>query len=710
MNALLMRFFQHPAFLWIIIAVMIPIIIEWLLRRRRRRIRWAAMRYLLDTERPKKIRMQDRILLILRMIIIGLIVLAIARPLIRPEDIITIDRQDRSVVMFFDGTYSNAQRVGNMSSFQTAQRMANDVVIGLPDGVELCIGQLGQSMKEMQDWTNDKALMRESIDGLKVSHGSGPVRDGLEWVLKKVKEKTVGSQMACEIFIFSDMQAQTWTKGDEAGQGGASGIVPQLTELAQVYVCSTGGGEGMNMFVTRFEPVDKVLAVGVTTEFEVEVQTTGVRKSKTLDARLTLYVNDEKRHFEEIEVLGEGSVLRVPYKVLSAGEQVVRVIVECDDDNSPLDNERLYLAEVPQAMRVLVIDDGADEAPHQRRSVFWEYAIAPPSAPGREPVSAFTVTPYTWDDAQKENFGDYGAVILANVREPSAGLISRLIFYVREGGCLVTFIGEGIEPYPYSGLNREGKGPLVEFRDPKDISAFMRPLIPDAGNLEAGTLKKIRELGGAGGEGELKTLAQTSDGTPIVMVRQFGQGTSLIMAIDPSLDWSVLPLVVDFPVFVQELLRAILGDPNRFVNLKVGEEFSEPVLISTQHLLLKTPDGRKARLTPETLEGADLPRVTYADTDVQGLYQMEAPAGVLARKRFIVNLNPEESDMAMWDEGDFRSAVSGNCRFLFPNDPIIKIIEKEHTLREFAGMILFLVFLLLLAESFLAMRFGMRKG
>ena len=33
-----------------------------------------------------------------------------------------------------------------------------------------------------------------------------------------------------------------------------------------------------------------------------------------------------------------------------------------------------------------------------------------------------------------------------------------------------------------------------------------------------------------------------------------------------------------------------------------------------------------------------------------------------------------------------------------------------HALREFAGMILFLVFLLLLTESFLAMRFGLRKG
>ena len=135
MSDLLLRFFQHPAFLWILAAVTIPLIIEWLLRRRRQRIPFAAMRFLLDSERPKKIRMQDRILLILRMIIIFLIVLALARPLIRPEDVISVDRKDRSVVMLFDSTYSNAQRIGNASSFQTGQRMANDVLVGLPEEI-----------------------------------------------------------------------------------------------------------------------------------------------------------------------------------------------------------------------------------------------------------------------------------------------------------------------------------------------------------------------------------------------------------------------------------------------------------------------------------------------------------------------------------------------------------------------------------------------
>ena len=102
--------------------------------------------------------------------------------------------------------------------------------------------------------------------------------------------------------------------------------------------------------------------------------------------------------------------------------------------------------------------------------------------------------------------------------------------------------------------------------------------------------------------------------------------------------------------------------------------------------------------------------MSYSDTDVQGLYRLEAPAGVLARERFVVNLTPAEGDMTMWDASDFRSEITDNVLFLSPEENVTKRIKSRHALREFAGMILALVFLLLLTESFLAMRFGLRKA
>ena len=712
MTEWLLRFFQHPAFLPVLAAVLIPVIIEWLLRRRRRRIPFAAMRFLIDTDRPKKIRLQDRILLILRMIIISLIVLALARPLIRPEDVISVERGDRSIVMLFDTTYSNAQRIGNTTSFATAQRMAKEVLDGLPDGAHVTVGSVGNSLRLVQDWTDDKGLLREKIEALTVSHGAGSITDGLAWALEKAKEKAGTSKvLKSEIYIFSDLQVQTWQKGEGEGTAGASAraIVPKLTGLGQVFVAGTGGEDAFNLFVSRFEPVDKVLAVGVTTRFRVEIGTTNLKAGRQVPARLTLYVNDKRAEFDRIQVPAGGGVFEVPYKVLSSGEQLVRIVLEGDE--SPLDNERLYLAEVPEAMQVLILDDQAGLPPHQRPSVFWEYATAPPRAPARDPVSVFTVKTLDWSEAQRENFGDYGAVILARMPELPQGLISRLRFYVKDGGCLLVFAGEGARPYAYEPLYEQGDGLLpASFRDKVDVSAFLRSVLPDSGDLKEGTFKHARPLTVAPDTKLVRTVAQLSTGEPVVLARPYGQGRALILGMDPSLQWSRLPLAVDFPVFVQELLRSVLGDPNRLVNLKVGDTFSQPVLISAQHLLLKTPDGRKVRLTPEAADEDDLPRMSYSDTDVQGLYRLEAPAGVLARERFVVNLTPAEGDMTMWDASDFRSEITDNVLFLSPEENVTKRIKSRHALREFAGMILSLVFLLLLTESFLAMRFGLRKA
>lgn len=713
MMKLMLKFFQNPSFIWILIAVLIPIIIEWLLRRRRRLIRFAAMRYLLDTERPKKIRMQDRILLILRMLIIFLIIIALARPLIRPEDIITVDRKDRSVLLLFDATYSNAQRLGNSSAFSLAQRMANDVIDGLPEGVPVAICAVGHTAKVVQDWTADKGLLREKIDSLTVSHGAGAIADGLAWIAEEVKKKSKEKgRLTSEVFIFSDLQIQTWTKGEGEREAGKStrALLPAITENAQVFIGKTGGERLPNVYIANFVPEDKILAAGITTEFLTDIRVTNLKESDTIPVRLSLYINDEKRYFTNFVVSASGRIEKVPYKVLVSGEQIVKVVI--DGDNSPLDNERMYLAMVPPAMRVLIIDQNASAQPYERPTVFWEYAIAPPSAPGRERVSPFIVKVCTWEEAQKENFEDYASVVLGNVPEMPPGLAPRLLFYVKEGGNLLTFAGEGITPYSYEQLYQDGKGLLpASIRDKVDITGIIKPLITGAGTLEEASVRFLRQLGVLGqGAVQVKTVAQLDKGQPVIMMREYGNGRSIIVGLDPSLTWSTLPLSIDFPVFVQELLRLVMGDPNRLVNLKVGEPFSQPVMITAQHILLKGPGNRKVRLTPEVVKGEDLPRLTYADTDVQGIYELDAPQGVLQRTRFAVNLDPLESDMTMWTETDFKRELSRKVIFLSPDENVTKRVSELYKLREFAGILLFVVFLLLLVESFLAMRFGLRKG
>ncbi len=175
--------------------------------------------------------------------------------------------------------------------------------------------------------------------------------------------------------------------------------------------------------------------------------------------------------------------------------------------------------------------------------------------------------------------------------------------------------------------------------------------------------------------------------------------------------WGDLPLSERFPVLIQEILRGLLGDPNRDVNLEVGGIFDQPVLMTSQHLTLRRPDGRKARLTPSKAEGQAVRRVRYADTDRAGVYEVDTIPEVLAKRRFVVNLAPTESDLRRLDPERFALAF-GEARATFLPAPsrVRRFVEELHSVREAAGGILCALFAVLAVETYLAFQFGRRRG
>ena len=74
--------FLNPALLMGAAALAIPIIVHLLNRRRFKRVKWAAMRFLeVSLERnQRRMKVEDWILLIIRLVIVALIVLALSRP------------------------------------------------------------------------------------------------------------------------------------------------------------------------------------------------------------------------------------------------------------------------------------------------------------------------------------------------------------------------------------------------------------------------------------------------------------------------------------------------------------------------------------------------------------------------------------------------------------------------------------------------------
>src|SRR5476651_770679 len=96
-------------------ALAVPIVLHFLQRRRFDTLDWGAMQFLPDSTSTQRKRWLDEILLMLmRMAMIGLIVIALATPISVGSWLPTFgDQATRDIVIVLDGSYSMDVRVPN---------------------------------------------------------------------------------------------------------------------------------------------------------------------------------------------------------------------------------------------------------------------------------------------------------------------------------------------------------------------------------------------------------------------------------------------------------------------------------------------------------------------------------------------------------------------------------------------------------------------
>ena len=144
-----------------------------------------------------------------------------------------------------------------------------------------------------------------------------------------------------------------------------------------------------------------------------------------------------------------------------------------------------------------------------------------------------------------------------------------------------------------------------------------------------------------------------------------------------------------------------------------GQPFSEPVYVSTQQLSLLCPDGRRVHRTPVKQPGRDdLWTVSFDQTSQQGLYSfVDVIEEVLPRRRFVVNQSEREGDLSRLSEGGFKDAFSASrWTWIRPEVAIEEMAARLHTVIELAPTLFWVLMGLLAGESFLAWRFGRRRG
>jgi hypothetical protein len=705
--------FAHPWLLGALLAATLPWIIEWLFRRRKRQVELPTLRYLLKNKEQENVKRQDRNLLLVRTVAVALLVLAIARPVLQQG---LLGANKRNVVIVLDGTASMHQRVGVTTAFSVAQKKAAAMVRSLPADASVAVVTLGDRAETAIEGESDRYTVAGRIESLRAGSGAGAMTDALAWTGDYLKKANWDH---AELYFFSDFQKHTW----QPAGGKTETLAQAMRDLGnkhEVFLVDVGGAPAFNFMVTTLKPVEKVVTTGKPVTFKATLATTG-KMPDGVTARAVFLVDGDKKGARELPLGQAGGTVEFEHRFASAGEYLVEVQVE--GDTHPIDNRRQYLCQVPESIQVLIVDENAG-AP-LADTYFISRAIDPLHKPGTEKVSIFSIKTIAPSQLSFENLEPYRVLVCSALSTLNEALAARLERYVSEGGSAWFFLGPKASPFEYNKyLFKDGRGVLpAKLADASTAaqpgshlvytgaqSPVFASLQGSAGKTDAQFMNFIKLTPA---EGSTSVLASLSTGEPVFVRRDFGRGQAVLACATAGPEWTLLPALPEYPILVQEMLKGMAGDPDASVNLEAGERFNSPVYVSSQHLLLKRPDGSKERLTPKKKEGQEEAwSIAYERTDMDGEYAFSDVANeVLARRRFVVNPRTEEGDLTRLQQSEFKDVFgSASWRWLGPEQSVEDFASKLHSVLELAPYFLLVLAALLGLESYFAVSYGKRRS
>jgi hypothetical protein len=467
--------FLNPIFFWVGVgAISAPIIIHLINRMRYRRIRWAAMEFLLKSQKRNRRRLiiEQLILLALRCFLVLLAGLLVAR----------------FVGAFWEGDKPTAHLVvlddsmsmGDHWRDQGLERTSLDVAKGMikelarrqnqtraaqtfalvrlsecqPEDIKRMVdGRLNEDrLAELNKVLEDKDLKATA------QHISPLV--GLQTAVTVLSQDPAPKKV---LYFVSDFRDRDWS-GPEAEKLAAAinQLINLNVQIKMVDVANPTRGETRqvlqnhdNLAVTELRPESRVAPLDIPLQFTVTV--TNYSSSEKKNVRVTIKVDGMER--------SEGSLtmFSVPPGPTSQTFQIgfnqegfreITANIEPEDVGLQADNIRYATVEVKKQVPILVVD--GDKLSGQKAPGGTYFLQSLFSA-----AKGYQVIPKPVDELSKATVEEYPCIYILNLDAKDLGEkgIKNLEKYVNDGGGVAFFMGPRVQPGDYNRLlYKDGKG------------------------------------------------------------------------------------------------------------------------------------------------------------------------------------------------------------------------------------------------------------
>jgi len=731
---------------WMLPLASLPILIHLINLLRHRRVQWAAMAFLMASQKRNRnwVRMKQLLLLLLRVLAIAAIVFMLAGPKLQDHWSKLFGGGKSHHVVLLDDSGSMAERWESTTAFTRAKQVVRRLAerANVEDaGHRFSLVRFSDAQRDLpplvaQEQVTDQFLMNlegelSKIEPLPITTGPLDAIGALRRAVSAAEDESL------VVYIVSDFRTTQWE--------GASAIREALVNLqdavASVQLVQCVDREQANLAITALAPTPGVRATGVELSMEMEVANYGTETVRDLRVRV------ESRTFDEtsgdkgpadvlpVVVIDEIAPLskvrkRFPVVFPRAGDQGVSA--QLPADALPVDSERFSVIEVAEDVRVLIVDGGIGSD----NGAFLRLALQP----NTQVRTGRRVQIERKEYLRDHSLDSFHTVYLLNIDQLEAAQIEALETFVENGGGVVFFASDATRTaFVNQNLYRDGKGmfplPLVS---PTALYVERSEAVPDIAvepthpifkRIAADEMStKVFNLvlvdryyaGPKGWEpaatSETRVVAKLRNGEPLVVEKRFGKGRFIAVLTTAAPDWNnwagnptFVPVMLDTQFYsgVARLRDASrqLGEPLA-IDLSVEDYQPNVEFLRGNNPSNKSPSNkvveREATIDENDSESMT---ATLEETLTPGIYEarLTRADGQSETRRFALNVAAGESDLTRIAPENLNTLLQGVPFDYYEADQLIEspVDEAGFPLGEYWLYFVLLV-VLLIVEQLLA--------
>ena len=675
--------FLAPAMLLGLLGVAIPVAIHLIGRRRAPVVRFAALDFLLGSDKKvaRRIRLRELLLLLLRVLACAALALVLAKPVLSCAGGATLQvaAGPQAAILIVDDSLTSQHQDGDRSLFEVARQDALDVLSALGPQAEVAVVRTSGTSTEAAALSQDSARHRQLLADMEPTLRPADLGRAIGQAQAALASS---SQVRRHVYLFvPGVRAELTGDAPFAGTGD---IVFHHVDPAR--------GKTLNNLAVTSAHVEREPDLGPR-GIRVIAEIASFSAEPVVERPVTLWVAG-RAVARGLVTVGPGERIEKRFSAtLPRDERVALASVVLEPDALEADDRHVTWIEPRREVNALLVNGDPRTIRHDDELFYLETALRP----GERTDSAVRVTRVPAGDLGTTGLADHDIVFLANVPALAASEADRLAAWVKEGGGLFIALGDQVDADAYE----RTMGDLVPARlrsarkEPQGLRIgrfeITHPLFSmfteEARGLRAARFDTVFLVDPEASGDARRTLARYATGAPALIEDRLGRGRVLLFTSSIDRDWNDLPIHPAFLPLVQQIAHYLARVPatGGTATLVAGESRRFEVSSDVARVWVTSPGGQRV-----ALEVSASSEVTFTGTDELGAYRVAtAPADGDPIERpelaFAVNAAPRASDVRPWtvavpaagDEATEGGAAVGSRR-----------VELWHGIA--AGLLLFL--------------------